>query len=256
MKISIITPSYNQGEFIEKNILSILNQNYTDFEHIIIDGGSNDNTLDILKKYTHLTWISEKDEGQADALNKGLKLANGEIIGWLNSDDYYLNNTFISISNIFDTNNNEWLIGNIQSYFTKNDKFTKLYSPTVTFNNLLLNPDIVRQQATFFRKSFLKKIGGWQKKYYMIMDYDLWIRASKVSTPKMVNDFYAVFVHHPNQKTDPKNHIIQTKEIVQVLIREKATFSNIIRIVLKKSIILLRYQVKKFVMRLFSMLKN
>ena len=85
MKITILTPSFNQGAFVEKNIQSVMSQDYADFEHIIIDGGSTDNTVDILKKYPHLKWISEPDEGQADALNKGLAMATGDIVGWINS---------------------------------------------------------------------------------------------------------------------------------------------------------------------------
>ena len=96
-KISIVTVSLNQGNFIEDAIQSVLNQNYKNFEHIIIDGLSTDNTINILKKYEHLVWISEKDEGQSDALNKGFKKCTGDIIGWLNSDDMYLEDTFDTI---------------------------------------------------------------------------------------------------------------------------------------------------------------
>ena len=95
-KISIVMPSYNQVQFIEKSILSILNQDYSNTELIIIDGGSDDGTLDIIKKYEDKVtlWISEKDQGQSDALNKGFKHCTGEIYGWLNSDDIYLPNAF------------------------------------------------------------------------------------------------------------------------------------------------------------------
>ena len=88
-KISIVTPSYNQGQFLEETILSIINQGYPNLEYIIIDGGSTDNSVDIIKKYeNHLTyWVSEKDRGQSNAINKGFKKSNGEIVGWINSDD-------------------------------------------------------------------------------------------------------------------------------------------------------------------------
>ncbi len=99
-KISIVTPSYNSAEFIEDCIQSVLKQNYPNFEHIIIDGGSTDGTVEILKKYPHLKWISEPDEGQSDALNKGFKKAEGDIIGWLNSDDVYLPGTFNKVADI------------------------------------------------------------------------------------------------------------------------------------------------------------
>jgi len=104
MKISIITPSLNQGRFLKECIESVLCQNYENFEHIIIDACSTDNTLDVLSKYHHLIWISEKDKGQSDALNKGLDMASGDIIGWLNADDYYCPDTFNKISKIFNNN--------------------------------------------------------------------------------------------------------------------------------------------------------
>ena len=105
-KISIVMPSYNQAEFIEKSILSVLNQDYKNIELIIIDGGSNDGTIEIIKKYQDYIffWVSEKDKGQSDALNKGFKLASGEIYGWLNSDDIYLPNAFHNLMLAFKNN--------------------------------------------------------------------------------------------------------------------------------------------------------
>jgi glycosyltransferase involved in cell wall biosynthesis len=88
--VSIVTPSLSQGEFIEEAILSVLEQDYPRIEHIVVDGGSTDGTLDVLHRYQHLRWVSEPDGGQADALNKGFGMAHGEIYGWLNSDDLYL----------------------------------------------------------------------------------------------------------------------------------------------------------------------
>ncbi|WP_461485736.1 glycosyltransferase family 2 protein, partial [Pedobacter sp.] len=102
-KISIVTPSYNQGQYIEETILSILNQNYPNLEYIIIDGGSTDHTVEIIKKYEdRITyWVSEKDNGQSHAINKGFEKATGEIFAYLNSDDCYYPNTFWEIANTY-----------------------------------------------------------------------------------------------------------------------------------------------------------
>ena len=93
-KISIITPSFNQGVFIEDSIRSVQEQNYPNFEHIILDGCSTDGTIEILKKYDHLIWSSEPDEGQSDAMNKGFNMASGDLIGWLNTDELYMPGAF------------------------------------------------------------------------------------------------------------------------------------------------------------------
>ncbi|MBI3895978.1 MAG: glycosyltransferase [Acidobacteria bacterium] len=93
-KISIVTPSFNQGEFIRECIESVLSQGYDDLEHIVIDNCSSDETIGVLKSYPHLRWISEPDQGQSDALNKGFQMATGDLIGWLNADDYYLPGCF------------------------------------------------------------------------------------------------------------------------------------------------------------------
>ena len=101
LKISIITVSYNQGKYIEDNILSVLNQHYQNYEHIIIDACSTDGTIEILKKYPHIIWTSEPDNGQSDGLNKGFRKATGDIIAWVNSDDKLYPNALEIINKFF-----------------------------------------------------------------------------------------------------------------------------------------------------------
>lgn len=234
MRISILTPSYNQGGFIEKNINSVMNQNWDDIEHIIIDGGSTDNTLSILKKYPHLKWVSESDEGQADALNKGLKMATGNIIGWINSDDYYEENIFREVITIFENEPVRWVIGNIFMTYPSFGITEKIISPEITYKKLLKNPDIVKQQATFFKKDALIETGGWNKKYHMAMDFDLWVRLSKKDPPKMVNREWAYFTHHDLQKTSSKNILLQVSDIMDILQRENLSWIKIRKTVWKK----------------------
>lgn len=234
MRISILTPSYNQGKFIEKTITSVMNQNWQDVEHIIIDGGSTDNTIDILKRYPHLRWISEPDEGQADALNKGLEIATGEIIGWINSDDFYKENIFNDIIKEFKPNDVKWVIGNITSIYPEARIIKKIKTLRITHQTLLKNPDIVKQQATFFRKDALAKVGGWNKKYYMTMDYDLWIKLSKKYKPKMIDREWAFFTHHEDQKSTAKNILTQLNDIKNILRKEHVSWANINKVVFKK----------------------
>src|ERR1700733_2213211 len=149
--ISIITPSFNQGAYIEQTIRSVLHQNFEHVEHIVVDGGSTDGTVDILKRYPHLVWVSEKDRGQADALNKGLALAKGDIVGWVNSDDYYEHDIFGSVAACFQRSNAQWVVGNLADVFDDGSQVVFRPSPTITFDALVRDPDIVRQQSTFFR---------------------------------------------------------------------------------------------------------
>ncbi len=121
LKISIVTPSYNQGKYIKETIESVLAQNYQNWEHIIVDGGSNDETVSIIKQYPHLKWISEKDNGSVFALNKGIKMATGDIIGWLNSDDFYEKNIFQDVADAFENLKFNFISGN-QNFVDKEKK--------------------------------------------------------------------------------------------------------------------------------------
>lgn len=223
-KISIITPSYEQGDYIQQNIRSVLSQAYQQFEHIIIDGGSTDETQSVLNQYPHLIWLSERDEGQGHALMKGLALASGSIIGWINSDDYYLPRVFGSVARAFADPNVQWVVGNVIIAFDSLGKEIRTKSPKITYHALLADADILRQQAAFFRRSFLVDAGGFDKRYHLVMDYDLWIRLAKRSEPKMIDEYWAVFRMHPQQKTTGRNLLKQIKEIRSIQRRERAPF--------------------------------
>ncbi|MHA8095459.1 glycosyltransferase family 2 protein [Aquirufa lenticrescens] len=253
-KISIITPSFNQGEFIEECITSVLLQNYSNFEHIIYDANSTDGTISILNKYSHLKWVSEKDNGQSDALNKALNIASGEIIGWLNADDYYTNGTFNLVVEKFRLYpNSKWLAGKL--YF-KIDEINalKYWEPVIlNYRNLLNNCDILRTQATFIKREVYDAVGNFDENLHMVMDYDMWLRIAKMFEPLNINKELAVFRIHKNQKTTPKNLIKQYNELIPIMFREGAIFG-----IMRKSILVILNVVKlvsKRVLIYFKVLK-
>lgn len=223
MKFTILTPSYNQAAYIEENILSVLGQSNIEVEHIVVDGGSTDDTVKILKKYPHLRWVSEKDEGQADALQKGLEMSTGDIIGWINSDDYLEPEVLDAVAEIFRASSVNWVIGNIT--FTYDDgRKTKDKSPGITKKSLLSNPHILRQQGAFFKKRFLLDAGGFDKKYQLTMDLDLWFRLLRLSEPVMLDKNLAYFRQHEAQKTSGKHNNKQLKEILDIFRKNDAGF--------------------------------
>jgi glycosyltransferase involved in cell wall biosynthesis len=216
MRITILTPSFNQAGFIEENILSVVEQSYPDVEHIVIDGGSTDDTIEFLKKYPHLKWVSEKDEGQADALQKGLKMATGDIIGWINSDDYLEKDVLQKVAVMFETSEVDWIVGNLTFVDERKKTSTPDKSRSITKKALFSNPDCLRQQGTFFRKPVLEKVGGFDKKYHLCMDLDLWFRLLKLSDPIMIDEKFAYFRIHENQKTSGKQNTAQLKEMLEI----------------------------------------
>ncbi|WP_413934483.1 glycosyltransferase family 2 protein [Nitrospira sp. BLG_1] len=234
LKLTIITPSFNQGAYIEQTIGSVLAQDYPRVEHIVIDGGSTDCTVDVLNKYPHLLWVSERDRGQADALNKGLAKASGDIIGWINSDDYYETNIFKSVVEYFQDPDVMWVVGNLTYRFEDSNESIPGRSPVISFDRLLNNPDIVRQQSAFFRKAFIERVGGWNSEYFMVMDFDLWVRMAKISAPMMVDENWAYFRLHSLQKTSYTNTLRQARELGAILKCEKVHWVIIANLWLRK----------------------
>jgi len=248
-KISVLTPSYNQGRYIEENILSVKQQNYPMFEHIIIDGGSTDESTRIMRKYDHLSWVSERDEGQADALGKGFNMATGDIIGWLNSDDYYLPNIFEDVNSHFEDPSTQWIVGNFVQKDERINKSFNIATRKIDVESLRRNPGSVAQPPTFYRKELIAVAGGFDKSFHFVMDYDLWMRLIKISNPKMVNAFYAVFRIHLQQKTDVRNFLHQLAEVKRICARENNMTAY--RLFLyKKSKTILKHYIKLFLIAL------
>lgn len=217
--ISIITPSLNQGKFIEKTIQSVLNQNYPNFEHIIIDGGSTDETIGIIKKYPHLIWKSGKDGGQSEAINKGFRMAKGEIIAWINSDDFYSDEIFFKIAELFLDPNIMWIYGN--TFFIDELENIISYKKPTEFNFfvLLFGSFSISQPAVFLRRNILKKVGYLREDFHAMMDKEWYCRISKSYKPHYINCDIAYFRWHPSSKSSsPKNSLHVAKEKREKLI--------------------------------------
>jgi glycosyltransferase involved in cell wall biosynthesis len=175
-KISIVMPSYNQVEFIERSILSVLNQDYQNFELIIVDGGSNDGTIEIIKKYQDYIafWISEKDKGQSDALNKGFKNCTGQIFGWLNSDDVYLPDAFKLVMKAAKKKPNKKIIfGDFISIDRNDDVIDYNHAFDFNLNQFKYEGFHLNAQSMFWRNSVHKLFSGFDINLYNTMDYQM-----------------------------------------------------------------------------------
>jgi glycosyltransferase involved in cell wall biosynthesis len=249
-KISIITPSFNQGKYIEECIQSVLNQNYDYFEHIVVDGGSTDNTVMILKKYPHLKWISEPDNGQSDALNKALKISTGDIIGWMNTDDYYCENIFQTVVSYFVNKKIQWIVGQNYIKYELIQKTIPANSNITTYQSLMRgDDDVMRTQAAFFKKDLLEKIGGFDATLHFVMDYDAWIKMSKIGEPLNANEFFCICRIHPGQKTTIKNYRKKIPELIQVCIKHK-TYLGLARSIFKMIKTIVKKKLKVFLITL------
>lgn len=203
-KITIITPSYNQGDFLEETIRSVLLQNYPNLEYIIIDGGSTDNSVDIIKKYEKWIdyWVSEADQGQTHAINKGLKMATGEVINWLNSDDWYLPNVLETVGYHFNQNRTLKVLSG-KSLMIKNGTIVRHFSTDIrkTKEETIAKLDI-SQPSTFFRKDVIKNNVTTTLNY--MFDAALWasfLLGSKTEELKEIHVPIAYYRLHENSKT-------------------------------------------------------
>ncbi len=208
-KISIITPSFNQSAFIEETILSVLSQDYPHLEYIVVDGGSSDATLDILRTYQdQLIWISESDQGQANAINKGFKMASGDVLAYLNSDDLYLPGTLNKVGAFFaDNPNADWLSGYCQNVDGNGhpirpfiSKYKNFWLRTRSYQVLkVLN--YISQPATFWRGTLIQKLGYLDEDLQYTMDYEYWLRIGKTHKLSVLEEELAVFRLHSSSKS-------------------------------------------------------
>ena len=201
--VSIITPSYNQGHFIEETINSVLDQKYPNLEYIIIDGCSTDNSLSIIKKYERrLKWISEQDYGQSNAINKGFRLAKGDIVAWLNSDDTYMPGAVNEAVEYFKHHNVALVYGE-GNIIDEHGKKVKRFEATQSFDlwTLVNVWDYIMQPTTFFKKEALASIGYLDESLHWTMDWDLWIRLAKKFEVGYINKILANSREYEETKT-------------------------------------------------------
>ena len=213
-KISVVTPSFNQGRFIEQTIRSVLLQDYPNLEFIIIDGGSTDNTIEIIKKYEVWLayWVSEPDRGQSHAINKGIKQATGVILFWLNSDDLVFKNVFGLVGDIFAGDEKlALLIGQSKLIDVDGNFIGELHSSYTSWEEAITNPqNSVRQVSTFFRRTLFEHHGNIDESLNLAMDSDILLRFTKYVNPHVIDQYLSAFRIHGASKS--RNEIILAYE--------------------------------------------
>ncbi len=204
-RITVVTPSFNQGKYIQRTIESVLGQGYPNLDYVVMDGGSTDETIDILKRYEgKLRWISEKDKGQSDAINKGFRMATGDIVAWLNSDDMYLPGSLEIIGEYFAAHPETMMVygegyildeyDNIKSRFP----FTE---PKFDLWKLIYFGDYILQQTTFYRKQIFESISVLDEGMRYVMDWDLFIRIGKRFRIDYLPEYLGSIREHGEAKT-------------------------------------------------------
>lgn len=199
LKFSIVTVVLNRKKYIKDSIENVISQGYDNFEHIVIDGGSTDGTLDVLNAYTHLSWLSEPDEGSVYALNKGLKKIRGDIFGWLNSDELYEPNLFFEVNKLFLEHPEVDMIYGTTEFISPSG----LVIGKTRFKNFSVNKELLGIMAicapssVFVRVSALDRVGRYvDERWKDTYDHDLWIRLGKQCKVLGVNKCFSKFTFH------------------------------------------------------------
>ncbi len=229
--ISVVTPSFNQGKFLEETILSIRQQQYAKLEHIVIDGGSTDNSLEIIRKYEDKIayWVSETDGGQTDAINKGFARANGDVITWLNSDDCYCEGALCKVGKYFAQHPDcMWVAGNV--LFT--DETGRVYARKKPFYSSFIlrhGTASLYQPNVFVRRKVLEVCGFPRVDFHAIMDREWFCRIASHFEPMLIDEDIALFRWHGSNKSSSGKHSPQYRHYVEERIAVSGAESILLR---------------------------
>jgi glycosyltransferase involved in cell wall biosynthesis len=230
-RISVITPSYNQGKFIEETIRSVLLQGYPNLQYIVIDGGSTDDSIEIIKKYSPWLgyWVSEPDRGQSHAINKGFARSHGEVITWLNSDDVLQEHSLLTIGNYFIANPTcEFLAGLSEIRdVTGTEIFWPINDLPLSLTELLEYPlgRYLAQPSVFFRRSTLDAVGPLNEQLHYAMDLDLWLRIAEYHRIEILPQKLSWMRMHDNAKTFRENVRVYS-EVESIIDRYRSNIST------------------------------
>ncbi len=204
MLVSIITPSYNQARYLEETMRSVLEQDYPHIEYIVVDGGSTDGSREIIEKYADRLawWVSEKDRGQTEAINKGFGRARGEVLAWLNSDDTYQPGAVREAVEFLQQNPQVGLVYGDANYIDEHGRVIGRFPAAQTdYRRLRQGYVHIPQQAAFFRADLWRKVGPLDESFYFAMDYDLWVRLAREAPIVYHPRLWANFRLHSDAKT-------------------------------------------------------
>ena len=217
-KITIVTPSYNQGQFLEETIQSVLDQKYPNLEYFVVDGGSKDNSVEIIKKYEkHINWwVSEKDRGQPHALNKGFERATGDVLGFINSDDCLLPGALNFVGKHF-AQGAQWLVGWVLFVELDDQNYPQRWHPHSRPEHwFVTNP--IGQQGTFWKRELYQKYGGFLEEYDLAFDYEYWMRLRFKAgvKPQTVRRCLGTYRMHASSKTITQHSTKMQPEYEQI----------------------------------------
>jgi glycosyltransferase involved in cell wall biosynthesis len=236
-RVTIVTPSFNQGDFVEETILSVLQQTYSNIEYIVVDGGSTDCTNDILQKYQdQITLIQGQDEGQTDAINIGFRKATGDLVGWLNSDDVLETEAVERIVEAYEQNSDASIYyGYARIIDSEGDFIGFPRWGRLTYDNLVRGRPCLIQQGSFYPRHYIEQVGYLDASLRMAMDVDLFLKLLKLGEAEFIPEFLARIRVYDQTKTSRYQGIL-FRETIRVRLRNGMSIKWLPLFVLKKTL--------------------